>query len=262
MTSETAFRPGTGRTKRMAIRLLKTLRSRVWAFSVIGFSLGLVLGDKAAHSANNIENACTMMQQRADWHHSAKAASEKWQIPVPSILAIIRHESRFKARAAARKSSAYGFAQALDGTWAWYRKAAKVSGADRSNFADSVNFIAWYMTETRKRTGLPDHDVASHYLAYHEGHGGYSSTRWVEKPGLITIAHKVAQTAWTYEQQLQNCVIDEQFAEAPISTSIPRRKPFALSEVAATVPRSKPADRHLAGLSPGYGRRGLARRLH
>lgn len=246
----------------MAIRPTKSFPSRVCGIAVIGLSLGLLSGSKTAHSADNIENACTMMQQRADWHHSAKAASEKWQVPVPSILAIIRHESRFKARAAARKSSAYGFAQALDGTWAWYRKAAKVQDADRTSFADSANFIGWYMTETRRRIGLPDHDLASHYLAYHEGHGGYRSTRWVEKPRLISIAQKVAQTAWTYEQQLQNCVIAERVAAAPLATPMPHRKPFALAEVAAGVPRSKPMDRYVARILPGAGAFGRVRRLY
>ena len=43
------------------------------------------------------------------------------------------------------RSSAYGYAQALEGTWDDYRKDTGRRGADRDDFADSSDFIGWYM---------------------------------------------------------------------------------------------------------------------
>jgi len=209
--------------------------SRAWRTALIGFSFGGMFGVLPAHSGSYIEDACKMMQTRSSWHSSATAASQKWQIPIPSMLAIIRQESRFKATAAARRSSAYGFAQALDGTWNAYRRATKSPAADRSSFADSVDFIAWYMTETRKRIGLPPEDVASHYIAYHEGHGGYQSTRWQEKQQIIT---------------------------QPDASTRPKLKPFGLSQVVAIAPRPKPLDRYVAALNSAPWTRRAMTRLH
>jgi len=245
MKAETASRRVSGRSNH---RMFKGIS--VGVFAILGLMVGTMVSVQPAHSASNIENACKMMQERSGWYRSAVAASQKWQVPIPPLLAIIRQESRFNATAAARGSSAYGFAQALDGTWNRYRHAAKAHNAIRTSFADSVNFIAWYMTETRKRPGLPAEDMAGHYLAYREGIAGFRSTRWAEKPRLISIAQKVAQTAWTYEQQLQNCVLADLVPSAPNVSMLPRRKPFSIPEIAPVLPRQKPIDRFVAALQP------------
>lgn len=261
MNFETAYRPLRGRAIRRMINAIEDIRFRAWVLTITALSLGTLAGGQPAYSASDVENACKLMQERSGWYRSAATVSEKWQIPIPSLLAIIRHESRFRATAAAPQSSAYGFAQALDGTWNRYRKVAKADLADRTSFADSVDFIGWYMTETRNRTGVPADDMAKHYLAYHEGIAGFKSSRWAKKPRLIRIAQKVATTAGAYEQQLQNCVIPE-WPEAPEASTVPQRKPFALSNVTARVPKPKPAERYVATLStPFWGGRNV-KRLH
>ena len=50
-----------------------------------------------------------------------------------------------------RKSSAFGYAQALDGTWERYKKEAKKTFAYRRNFDDSIDFIAWYNNLSHKK---------------------------------------------------------------------------------------------------------------
>ena len=67
-----------------------------------------------------------------------------------------------------RESSAFGYAQALDGTWADYKKATGRSIARRSSIRDSADFMGWYMTKTRKLTGVSLSDAKNQYLAYHE----------------------------------------------------------------------------------------------
>lgn len=199
-----------------------------------------------ARAASNIHDACTIFQERTLWHAAANEASEKWQVPVPVILAVMYQESRFKALAAAERSSAYGFAQALDGTWGWYKKAVKAETAKRTSFADSADFIAWYMVQTKKRVGLPMRDVAHHYIAYHEGHVGYKSSRWAKKPRLLDISQKVARMASMYEGQLRACDLlhNADADAAPMAAVIPRpaAKPFALAKVRAVLPRRKPTD--------------------
>jgi hypothetical protein len=202
----------------------------------------------SASAASDIKNACTIFQERSVWHKAANAASQKWQVPVPIILAVMYQESRFKALAAAEKSSAYGFAQALDGTWGWYKKAVKASTAKRTSFADSADFIAWYMVQTKNRVGLPLRDIAHHYIAYHEGHVGYKSSRWAKKPGLLAVSQKVARMAAMYEKQLRSCGLLQSADARDASGAMPRpiAKPFALSEVAAVMPRRKPIDALIA----------------
>ena len=70
-------------------------------------------------------------------------------------------------------SGAYGYTQALDGTWRWYQKDQQRFGASRSDFADAIDFIGWYNHKTQRKNGVPLSNTYALYLAYHEGHGGY-----------------------------------------------------------------------------------------
>ncbi|MEM6678914.1 MAG: hypothetical protein AAF675_13695, partial [Pseudomonadota bacterium] len=104
-----------------------------------------------------------------------------------------------------RVSSAYGYAQAIDSTWDWYREDSGNSGADRDDFEDAADFVGWYMAKTRRANGLPMTDAYSHYLAYHEGHTGYKRGSWQQKAWLKNAAGAVARQASRYRQQLDRC---------------------------------------------------------
>ncbi|MEL6955903.1 MAG: hypothetical protein AAFO88_04615, partial [Pseudomonadota bacterium] len=104
-----------------------------------------------------------------------------------------------------RPSSAYGYAQAVDGTWATYKRASGNNGAERDDFDDAVDFIAWYANESRKRAGVGFGDGRGHYLAYHEGWGGYSRGTYRSKGWLMDKAGRVGATADRYAAQLDHC---------------------------------------------------------
>ena len=104
-----------------------------------------------------------------------------------------------------RQSSAYGYSQALDDTWDDYRKDAGRFGARRDRIEDATDFIGWYMDRSERKLGLSKYDATSHYLAYHEGHGGYARGSYNEKAWLMRVAADVGARSELYRQQLMMC---------------------------------------------------------
>jgi hypothetical protein len=164
-----------------------------------------------------VDNACVIFQERQDWWRAAKAAERRWQLPPALLLAIVRQESSFTHDARPPRlpgflffpgplpSSAFGYAQALDGTWADYQRATGALFAQRDNFEHASDFIGWYTAESRRRLGLRLDDFGAHYLAYHEGHGGYSRGSHRSKAWLQDVAARVARNATQYRIQLTSC---------------------------------------------------------
>nr|WP_231124717.1 hypothetical protein [Piscirickettsia salmonis] len=72
-----------------------------------------------------------------------------------------------------RPTSAYGYAQATDGTWATYQRSTGNSRSSRTDFADAIDFVGWYANRSYSRLGIAKNNAYSLYLAYHEGDGGY-----------------------------------------------------------------------------------------
>ena len=146
-----------------------------------------------------------------------QATERKWGLPTSVQMAIIWQESKFEARARTsrryflgiipmeRRSSAYGYAQAIDSTWDWYRDETKNPRARRHNFGDAVDFMGWYTNITTKRFGVPKTDVRNHYLAYHEGHGGYSRKTYRQKAWLVEVADDLVSRERMYRRQLSTC---------------------------------------------------------
>ncbi len=168
-------------------------------------------------SPREIADACLLLKENRDWYRAARATAKEWGAPIGYQLAVMRQESSFdqKARPARedgflffpgkRPSTAYGYAQALDGTWDAYKRETGNGGADRHNFRDSSDFIGWYFAKTGKMTKLGQYDYKGHYLAYHEGQNGYLKGTWKSKGWLVETAGKVASNATTYETQVRNC---------------------------------------------------------
>ena len=168
----------------------------------------------------NISDSCEIFGDRGGWYRDSRAAYEKWGVPIPVQLAIIYQESGFVDDAKpprdhilwvipwGRISSAYGYAQAKDSTWAWYKKETGNRGADRDDFDDAVDFIGWYCDMSHRMLGISKQDAFSQYLAYHEGQGGYRRKTWSSKPWLISVAHQVEARARNYQNQLARCEDD------------------------------------------------------
>lgn len=186
---------------------------------IFALLLILVLGSCANNSPapNNQNNACSILEQRRGWLRDMERVERDWGVPVHVQMATIWKESSFRARAktsrtyflgsipTGRISTAYGYPQALDGTWDWYKDETGARRAKRSNFDDAVDFIGWYMDRSERKLGIAKNDAYNQYLAYHEGHGGYARGTYNNKSWLIGVAREVQAMADRYEGQLLNC---------------------------------------------------------
>jgi len=165
----------------------------------------------------NLDNACKIAKQRPAYLKAFKRAERRWGVPVHVQMATIYQESKFDGDARTplrfvlgvipmgRQSSAYGYSQALDGTWDEYRNSAGSRRAKRDDIRDAADFMGWYMAGTRDRTGVSLRDARNQYLAYHEGRSGYLKGTYRSKPWLIKVSNEVANRAAMYERQLASC---------------------------------------------------------
>jgi hypothetical protein len=107
-----------------------------------------------------------------------------------------------------RPTTAYGYAQALDETWAQYLDSAGNLLAARDDFADAADFIGWYSHLSHRKLGIAKTDAKKLYLAYHEGHKGYAQGSYLNKAWLRGVADKVAKRARLFERQLSQCAVN------------------------------------------------------
>lgn len=166
---------------------------------------------------SDLTDACTIREERPGWYRATRAAARRWEVPPSVMLAIVWRESAFRAKARPPRrggwwifrgkpiSTAYGFSQALDGTWDWYVDEMQATTARRDNYADAIDFVGWYMDKSREKLGFAGLDAREHYLAYHQGHGGYRARRWQRIGWLKKAASAVDARARRYDNQLFEC---------------------------------------------------------
>ena len=166
---------------------------------------------------HNLTDSCAIFEDRDDWYRDAKKAYERWGTPIHVQLAIIYQESRFVDDAKpprdhilwvipwGRISSAYGYAQAQDSTWDWYIKETGNRGADRDDFDDAVDFVAWYASISHQKLGISQWDTYNQYLAYHEGATGWKRGTYKRKGWLKDTARRVDYRAREWGAQLKRC---------------------------------------------------------
>lgn len=174
-------------------------------------------GGRDNSAPRNINNACSILAQRPHFARAFSRAERRWNVPVAVLMATIYQESKFISNAKTphkyklgvipmgRQSSAYGYSQALDGTWDEYRRKTGKRGARRNNIHDSADFMGWYMNLSRERNGISLSDTRNQYLAYHEGHGGFRRGTYRSKSWLLRISRDVANRAVMYDAQLATC---------------------------------------------------------
>ena len=162
-------------------------------------------------------NLCDIYRQNPSWYKASVKAAQRWHGPVYLPMAIMYQESSFRARAKppmryflgfipyGRPSSAYGYAQALDSTWAQYRREAGGLLSRRDKFAHAVDFVQWYMHKTYQANGVAKTDAKNQYLNYHEGQGGFARGSYKRKPWLVRVANSVEQRASRYAAQYRSC---------------------------------------------------------
>ena len=172
-----------------------------------------------ASAPSRISNACAIFEQRDglfnNWARDAKAADREFVVPVQILMATIYVESGFQPYARpprtkllgfipwTRPSTAYGYAQALDGTWLTYRKDTGRWNASRTDFGDAVHFVGWYHNRSHLKNGIPLTDSYNLYLAYYTGQAGYARGEFGN--GVKQTAQKSAGMAAKYEAQLRSC---------------------------------------------------------
>lgn len=191
--------------------------SRAGALLAFALALAGCSGGPRDVAVSNTEDICAIYEDNPHWAEATRDASRKWGAPEDVKMAIIWRESAFDAEArppyrtflgiptGKRRSSAYGYSQALDGTWRWYQDDTGQHDAERNRFADAVDFVGWYMAKTRAMTGVSTNDAYSHYLAYHEGQNGFLRGSWRNKRFVRKAAADVARQAQRYRQQRARC---------------------------------------------------------
>ena len=166
---------------------------------------------------SGLDDACNILDQRPGYLKAFKAAERKWGVPVHVQMATIYQESKFDSDARTpfrytlgvipmgRVSSAFGYSQALDGTWEEYVVAQGKSRARRDNIRDATDFMGWYMDGTTQRLGVSKNDARNQYLAYHEGRTGFKRGTYRSKAWLVRVASDVDTREQTYRQQHRRC---------------------------------------------------------
>lgn len=194
--------------------------SRVVRLGAAGLALMILAscgGGRDYTPPRNLEDACALATERPAYLSAMRATERNWSVPVPVQMAIIHAESRFRGDARTphryalgvipmgRQSSAYGYSQALDGTWEDYQRATGNSRARRDDIRHATDFIGWYASESRRLNGIQPSDGRELYLAYHEGNAGYSRGSYRNQAWLIGVADRVATRAVMYDAQLRSC---------------------------------------------------------
>lgn len=165
----------------------------------------------------NSSNLCSIFREKSGWYADADQARQRWGAPIQVQMAIIYQESQYVGDARPPRkhllwvipwthiSSAYGYTQALDGTWDEYKSDTGHPFASRDDFGDAADFVAWYIDQSHRILGLSKWDAYSQYLAYYLGRGGYRQGKYKHKAWLRRTAGRVQSRAERYGAQLRSC---------------------------------------------------------
>tara|TARA_Y100001958_G_scaffold159535_1_gene161522 strand:+ start:1722 stop:2324 length:603 start_codon:yes stop_codon:yes gene_type:complete len=177
--------------------------------------LFLLITTSCSSIPKNTSDSCAIFSERYFWFKYAKSTEEKWGTPIHLQLAIIKMESDFnwlakpqrqkifKVIPFKRPSSSLGYSQAVKGTWKQYKQETNNNLATRTRFKDSVDFIGWYTSKTKKILKIPMKDSFKQYIAYHEGWGNFKNYK--NNVMVISLAKKVQKQSRIYEKQLKSC---------------------------------------------------------
>ncbi len=126
--------------------------SRTFRASILLLFLASCGGGKFS-APRELDDACAIVDQRPEYLRAFKAAERKWGVPVNVQMATIYQESKFIGNARTphrfvlgiipmgRQSSAYGYSQALDGTWEEYQDEEGGRLARRDRINDAADFM-------------------------------------------------------------------------------------------------------------------------
>ena len=192
--------------------------SRFLRASVLLMALASCGGGGGSYSApRQLDDACAIVRERPQYLNAMRATERRWGIPVHVQMATIHQESKFIGNARTphtyalgvipmgRQSTAYGYSQALNGTWEEYLAGGGNRRAKRDDIRDATDFMGWYMDQSSQSLGISKTDAEGQYLAYHEGRTGYARQSYLGKPWLVEVASRVGARSEMYREQLQSC---------------------------------------------------------
>lgn len=191
-------------------------RARLTLAAVLGGMALSALSACATPPPAHPNNICDIFREKRGWYHAAMREQAKWNVPSAVPMSMMYQESSYRSNVHTKRTyilwvipwgyvtSAYGYPQAKDEVWDEYQKSTGTS-ASRENFGDSVDFMNWYITGSRKTLGIPVTNATQQYLAYHEGRGGYSRRSYASKAWLVRTANKVGTRATQYQAQYNGC---------------------------------------------------------
>ena len=191
--------------------------SRLLRASILLLLLASCGGGGKFSAPHNLDDACAILRERPEYFRAMKKTESRWGVPVPVQMATIHQESKFIGNAKTphrfvlgiipmgRQSTAYGYSQALDGTWEEYQREEGGRGSRRDRIDDATDFMGWYMDESEEKLGISKWDARAQYLAYHEGRSGYANQSYEQKSWLMDVANRVGDRAAVYHAQLQAC---------------------------------------------------------
>ncbi len=174
-------------------------------------------GSSRFSAPRELDDACSIVRERPQYFAAMQETERRWGVPVHVQMATIYQESKFVGNARTphrfalgiiplgRQSTAYGYSQALDGTWEEYQAEQRRHSARRDRIEDATDFMGWYMNESEERLGISRYDAETQYLAYHEGRSGYANESYKGKPWLIEVASDVGDRSELYALQLAAC---------------------------------------------------------
>ena len=183
---------------------------------VLLMAIGISACSTSTSRPENPEDLCAIFQEKSDWYEATLDMTKKWGTPPQVPMAMMYQESSFRYDAQppmryflfiplGRPSSAYGFAQVKDETWADYQRETGNRWADRDDFADAIDFMGWYTAKAQKINGVSKWDAYRQYLNYHEGWGGYRRGTYKQKAWLMRTAQKVEARSQRYAAQYRQC---------------------------------------------------------
>lgn len=184
-------------------------------------ALPLLVLAGCASQPSRINDVCAVFDQKdglfGGWHGAARSAEREYGVPAAILMATVRMESGFDGDARPprkellgfipwkRQSSAYGYSQALDGTWDRYKRETGRFAARRGDFSDAIHFVGWYHHTSHRTNGIALDDAYNLYLAYYFGHAGYARGAWRNNASMQATARKAANMAANYDSQMRSC---------------------------------------------------------
>lgn len=189
---------------------------------VMGIAITAIVALSACVSTGtprNTENICQIFDEKRSWYRSATRSERKWGIPISTMMAVIYKESSFRATVrpprkkilgfipGKRKSSSLGYSQAKEETWNDYVQATKNRTASRTNFADSIDFVGWYLNRAVRHLGVAPSNTEALYASYHVGLSGYQSGAWRNSPSIRNSVATFQRQVQGYERQLRTCTV-------------------------------------------------------